>query len=110
MPHLLNKERIELEFYRTPERHDNYSQEITDPSFLVPAKTHNFASSRMEVRSTEGGANFWRKTLAFRSFQMVQEMSMVREVIALQFGLRLSDRLSHHPMVESSRCESEVLT
>jgi hypothetical protein len=44
------------------------------------------------------GADLLRKTLAFLSFQMAQEVSMVRDEIALQFGTFVE---FHHELMES---------
>ena len=48
----------------------------------------------------------WRKTLAFLSFQIVQDTSMVREAMARRSGMLELVRLSHQERRESSRCQS----
>jgi hypothetical protein len=74
-----------LRDYNTALQRD-YSPGMIELNFLAPAATQSAASSLMRARITNGGALLWRNTLALRSFQMVQEVSNVREAIAFLLG------------------------
>jgi hypothetical protein len=52
--------------------------------------------------------DLWRKTLAFLSHQMVQQVSMVREANDFRFGLFVPDMLIHQSLMERSPIHEEV--
>ena len=81
----------------------DYSPKITYLKCLAPAETHRCASVLILCK-TGGGADLFRKTLAFLSFQMVQQMSIVIEAKALRLGMLLIDIWFHHEVME--RCDT----
>ena len=74
-----------------------------DPNFFAPAMTQRLASVSMEASNIVGGALLCLKTLAFHSFQIVQETSMVRDALAWRFGVSLSQVLAHQASTESNK-------
>lgn len=92
-----------------PKHHMNYySRNIKDPNFLAPAVTQRLASVEMMLSKIVGGALLSLKTLAFRSFQIVHDTSMVREALACLFGVPASHVLAHQALTESIKCQEEV--
>ena len=61
---------------------DYYSRDMKDPNFFAPAVTQRLASVEMVLSKIVGGALLNLNTLAFRSFQIDHETSMVREALA----------------------------
>jgi hypothetical protein len=73
----------------------NYKTQV-----FAPAELQSFASLLMISRSIVGGAALLLKTLAFRSFQIVQLTSIVRKAMPLRMGEALQDIKVHHSSIE----------
>ena len=103
LPHLLNERRIEFKLVTGPHptQHGNYSLNRIFPSFLALAVTQRLASSVTILRRIGGGALLCLKILAFHSFHIVEDTSMVREAIALLLGFVMSVLLSHQSKSDS---------
>jgi hypothetical protein len=71
-------------------QHDYYSN-ITRLKFFAPAAIQSLASLLMISRRMVGGAALLLKNLAFRSFQIVQLINIVREAMVLRYGEALQD-------------------
>ena len=61
------------------------------------------ASVVMEASNAVGGALFCLNTLAFCSFQIVHETSMVRDALACLNGVALSQVLAHQASTVSNK-------
>ena len=86
---------------------EDYSRKIMFPNFFAPAVIQRFAS-QMLFSKIGGGALLFRKTRAFRSFQIVHDASMVREAMAFLLGTPAPVLFVHHSLTELSTCHVEV--
>uniref|UniRef100_A0A8R7V050 Uncharacterized protein n=1 Tax=Triticum urartu TaxID=4572 RepID=A0A8R7V050_TRIUA len=87
-----------------------HSRGITTPKFFAPAITHNLTSSLMFRTSTAVGVAELRKTLALRFFQISQETSIKREVIADREGALDWAIRSHQSFTEVAVLHSVGMT
>ena len=87
---------------------EDYSRKIMFPNFFAPAVIQRFASQMMLFSKIGGGALLFRKTRAFRSFQIVHDTSIVREAMAFLLGTPAPVLFVHHSLTELSRCHIEV--
>ena len=79
-----------------------------DPNFFAPAMTQRLASVSMEASNIVDGVLLCLKTLAFRSFQIVHETSMVRDALGWRFGVSLSQVLAHQASTKSNKGQPEA--
>ena len=64
-----------------------------------PTVTQSQSLLFMLLKMTGGGVDFPQKTLAFRSFHIDQQTSMVIDAIALRFGMFFPDMLIHQSLM-----------
>ena len=72
------------------------------PKCFAPAVTQSVASLLMLERIMDVNVDLCLKTLAFRSHQIVQQVSMVRDAITFWLLVFFSDILIHQSLVERS--------
>ena len=108
MSHILNKERRVCYNTHPRIRHDNYSRNRKDPNFFAPAVIQRFASSMMVLSRVGGGLLLCRNTLAFLSFQMTHDTSMVIEAFAFRLVVPTTLVLAHHVLTESKELHADV--
>jgi uncharacterized membrane protein len=73
----------------------NYSSFITKLKFFVPAATQSFTSLLMASSKMIVSVALLLKTLTFLSFQMTNVTSIVRDFMALRFGLSVQVIMFH---------------
>lgn len=94
--------------YTSLKRQNCYSPGRMVPSFLAPTVTQRMASHLTLLSEIGGGVIFCRKPRAFLSFQMVHQVSIVRDAMAFLLGVLLLDWFTHHSFIEFSRCQVDV--
>lgn len=80
-----------------------YSHNTIDPNLFAPAMLQRFASVMMMLSKIIGGMHLWRNTLAFHSFHMVHDISMVSEAMPFLFVVTVPVLLAHQSFIEPSK-------